>query len=262
MDALGLVWRRRPIAVIAVLAALALAALARPVLGISLPRLSEPSLVVTGLVVVAWASLAAFARARRVATLDREAHALAVAALGFGARVEAWLVGSSGGELEAEALRRSILDRHQALVAAVSATLEGRDAIADDIVRAVTPPGELVGRGGVALIAHLAALQREALAEAQLLGFLGDARALALDDALVTLTAVRPLGADQRSAITGAMAALTTAYAVLILLGGAQRLTVLLCGAVAAAALVLFEAWATRPLEAADDPRSRALPRR
>lgn len=261
MNALGLVWRRRPIAVIAVLAAITVAALSRHVLGFALPRLSEPSLVITGLVVVAWGALAALARARRVESLQREARALAVAARGFDARVEAWLVGSAGGELEAEALRQSILERHRALVAAVVATLEGREAAVDELVRAATRPGELVGHRGGELVAHLVALQREALAEAQLLGFLGDARALALDDALMTITAPRPLAAPSIGpwSVERGMAALTAAFAVLVVLGGAERLAAVVCGALAAKALILFEAWATRPIEASDDPRPREL---
>lgn len=251
------VLRRRALSVAVVGIALAVAALSRHVLGWSLPRLGEPPLVIGGVLLGAWCLLALHGRTQRAHRLEREAAALRAHALGFSARVEAWLVPTtSADELEAEALRRAALDRHAALVAATRARLAGLDPGADPVVQAHTRPAERQGRDGAALIEHLAALQREALAEAQRRAFLGEASQVALDDALLALSTAAPRSHPRAALPERTLALLTPIYSALLLLYTSQRLALVGVTALVALALVALEAFASEPIP---DPRPDAL---
>jgi len=251
------VLRRRAVALAVVGLALVVAALSRHVLGLQLPRIHEPPLILCGLTLAGWALFALGWRTTRARTLAHEAASLRAHALGFGARVEAWLVAANASdELEAEALRRAVLDRHTALVAALRAHLAGRDPSEDHVVQAMTRPAERHGRHQAALLLHLATLQREALAEAQRRGFLGEARLLALDDALHALSTAHPLEPRRTALPERALALLMPTYASLMLLLSSQRLTLVLAAALAALTLVALEAFASEPIA---DPRVEVL---
>jgi len=250
-------WRKAALALIALAAVVA--ALSRHVLHWPLPALDEPPMLVAALALSVWALAAWLERAAALRALRVEAQGLREAALVFGARAEAWLVaGGSADELEAEGLRRGVVDRHSAIVAAVRAHLLGLDPSKDAVVEAMTHAGERQGRHGHALVLHLAVLQREALTAVQRRGFLGETRLLALDDALLRLTSSVPVVA-KTSAPNLLLGGLTSAYAVLLLLVTSQRLALVGATSLAVAALVGFELLATRPIALADDPRPDAL---
>lgn len=245
--------RRRAVTLALVGLALGVAALSGHVLHLAMPRLYEPPILLGGLGLVAWAALSLHRRTTRLATLGREAERLRVAALGFGARVEAWLVpATSTDELEAEALRRAVVDRHTALVAALRAHLAHAEPSEDHVVQAMTRANERHGRHGAALLLHLATLQREALAEAQRRGFLGEARMVALDDALLTLSTTAPLPAHRPALPERVLAVLAPTSAAGLLLVCSQRLALVIAAAIAALSLVALEAFASEPLP---DPR-------
>jgi len=254
--------QRRRVALAILAVASVIAALSRHVLHLRIATFVEPPMIVCGFLLIVWAMLAARARATQIGLLDAQAVRLAHAVTGFGGRVEAWLVATlQAEELEAEALRRAVVDRHTALVAAVRAHLAGRDPHDDTVVQAMTREKERKGRHGAALLLHFGTLQREALAEAQRRGFLGEARLLALDDALVTLSTVTPIDTTPRatSPIALALTVFTTAYTALLVLGASQRLMVVATGSLAGLALITFEAFASAPITAEDDPRSSTL---
>ncbi len=276
--------RRVALAVFAV--AVVVAALSRHVLHIPFARFTEPPMIVAGFVLGLWALLTMRARSAKIAALEAQAVRLADAVQGFGGRIEAWLVATlQTDELEAEALRRALVDRHTALVAAIRAHLSGRDPHDDTVVHAMTREKERKGRHGAALLLHLGTLQREAIAEAQRRGFLGEVRLLALDDALCTLSTVTPIAsspASQAPSAAGhgqpfgpsagghgqpfgpsagglALCVLTAAWASLQVLGSSQRLMVVAAGALAGITLIAFEAFASAPITADDDPRIKTL---
>ena len=258
--------RRRRIAWSILAVAVVVAALSRHVLHIPFARFTEPPMIVAGVVLAIWAMMTMRARRAKLAVLEAQAVRLADAAQSFGGRVEAWLVATvQPDELEAEALRRAIVDRHTALVAAIRAHLGGRDPHEDTVVQAMTREKELKGRHGAALLLHLGTLQREAIAEAQRRGFLGEARLLALDEALFTLSTVAPITSMRGYSHTStppadlALGALSAAYAALLVLGSSQRLMAVAAGTLAGVALLAFEAFASAPLSADDDPRVQAL---
>ena len=265
--------RRVTLAIFAI--AVVVAALSRHVLHIPFARFTEPPMIVAGFVLGLWALLTMRARSAKIAALEAQAVRLADAVQGFGGRIEAWLVATlQTDELEAEALRRALVDRHTALVAAIRAHLSGRDPHDDTVVHAMTREKERKGRHGAALLLHLGTLQREAIAEAQRRGFLGEVRLLALDDALCTLSTVTPIAsspASQARSAAGlgqpfgpsagglALCVLTAAWASLQVLGSSQRLMVVAAGALAGITLIAFEAFASAPITADDDPRIKTL---
>jgi hypothetical protein len=249
----GMVARRRHgLAAFAV--ALVAAALSGHLLHLPLAHMTAAPQLALVVVTVAWSVLVAQARVRQREALEREATRLADAAHDFGVRAEAWLTASvQGDELEAEALRRAVVDRHTALVAGVRAHLEGLDPHDDNVVQAMTRETERKGRHGQAVLLHLAALQREALAECQRRGLLGEARLFALDEQLTTLSGVRPFSPEPPTAAERALAIVTATAACVLVLGASERLSTTLVGALAGLGLLAFEAVASSPLGA--DPR-------
>ncbi len=241
------------------LGAVVFGALAWPVFSIPLPRAGvEP--VAAAVALAAWILAVWHARAARLSALEAEANRLWDAALAFGSRAEAWLVAASpADELEAEALRRAVIDRHSALVAAARAHLAGRDPHDDTVVQAMTREHERKGRHGTQLLQHLAALQREALSEATRRGLLGESRLIALDDALFLLSTVQPLTPSPPSLAARALPIANTLLGVALAIGSAQRLSTLVIGAFAGLLFIVFEAFASAPLGPADDPRSARL---
>lgn len=216
------------------------------------------AVIVGGVVVTTWIAWQQRRREQERAALALEATRLAEAAQRFGARVEAWLVATMpNDELEAEALRRTVVERHMALVAAIRAHLEGRDPHEDTVVQAMTREKERKGRHGPALLQQFAALQREALTEAQRRGFFGEARLLVLDEALFTLSAVRPREAPKVDIAAKVLAYVVPTYAALLVLSTSQRLNAIFVGAAVGAALILFEALTSQP--EGPDPRIAAL---
>lgn len=250
--------RRWPSLAVFVLAVI-FGALAWPVLSLPLPRAGiEP--VAAAVALAAWILVVWHARAARLTALEAEASRLWDAAIVFGSRAEAWLVATSTAEeLEAEALRRAVVDRHSALVAATRAHLKGRDPHEDTVVQAMTRDSERKGRHGAQLLLHLATLQREALSEAARRGLIGESRLIALDDALSSLSTVQPLTPSPPSLAARALTIANTLLAVMLVLGSAQRLSTLAIGAFAGLVFIAFEAIAGAPLGPADDPRSARL---
>jgi hypothetical protein len=223
-------------------------ALSQHAFSIALPVSYSPSLVVGAIALAVWIGATWHRR-------DAAERALAVVSTGrraarsaFRDTVSAFLVPTRpDDEPEAEALREGLLRRHTALLAAVDAMADGVPPESAPDVIAHTSPHERADRSGSTLVERLTALQREALAASQRLGFMGELRTSQLDQQLQTLS--RPM--PHRHPETHTLLTLaTTSYALMLPLVSAHRIATTLVAAACAVLLIAFEATATSPRRA------------
>jgi hypothetical protein len=251
---------RRPFSLALWLSMTLIALTARSVMGLTLPRLFDPPILVAGLGLIIWCAAELARRRREMATLEREASALRVSLQAFARRTQAWLTGTGDDEPEAEALRDALLRRHRALTAAARCTLAHREPAEDTDLLAHTTPLERGSHRGQTLLGVIAGLQRDGLAEARRRGFLGEHEALALEDAPARLETLTPLPADP-APTDRLLSTLVGVYAAVLPASCSQRMTTAAMGAFAGLVLLLFEALATAPVRLRDDPRRAVLDR-
>jgi hypothetical protein len=251
---------RRPFALSLLLAATLVAFGAKHLLGLTLPRLFDPPILIAAIGLTAWTALALMRRRGELELLAAEARELALSVPVFSSRARAWLVGEGDDEPESEALREAICRRHRALTAAIECHLRHEAPETSPEVQAHTTPLERGDRRGRALIDAIVALQRESLAEARRRGFIGEREALLLEDTAMRLEQTLPVPVEP-APTDRLLSFLVGVFAAILPMSCSQRVTTAAMGAFAGLVLILFEALATAPVRHREDPRRGTLKR-